>query len=77
MNGLTFPYFHLLQLYTVMYCLSLQDEILELFALTIYSVQSSGFVQISGFKIQDFFQTFFQNNNHFFFQTQGYHKGDQ
>ena len=30
-----------------------------------------GFVQIFGSKIQDFFQTFFQNDN-FFFQTQGY-----
>ena len=32
----------------------------------------SGFVQISGSKIQDFFQ-----NNNFFFQTQGYQIGDQ
>ena len=36
----------------------------------------SGFVQIFGSKIQDFFQTFFQNN-YFFFQTQGYQIGDQ
>ena len=34
------------------------------------------FVQIFGFKIKDFFQTFFHNNN-FFFQTQGYRIGDQ
>ena len=36
----------------------------------------TGFVQIFGFKIQDFFQTFFHNNN-FFFQTQGYQICDQ
>ena len=35
-----------------------------------------GFVQIFGSKIQDVFQTFFQNN-YFFFQTQGYQIGDQ
>ena len=34
------------------------------------------FVQIFGSKIQDFFQTFFHNNN-FFFETQGCQKGDQ
>ena len=36
----------------------------------------SGFLQIFGSKIQDCFQTFFQNNN-FFSQTQGYQTGDQ
>ena len=34
-----------------------------------------GFVQIFGSKIQNFFQTFFQNKN-FFFQTRGYQMGD-
>ena len=34
------------------------------------------FVQIFGSKIQNFFHTFFQNNN-LFFQTQGYQIGDQ
>ena len=34
----------------------------------------AGFVQIFGYKIQGFFQTFFQNKN-FFFQTQGYQIG--
>ena len=36
----------------------------------------TGFVQIFGFKIQNFFQTFFHNNN-FCFQTQGYQICDQ
>ena len=36
----------------------------------------TGFTQIFGFKIQDFFQNFFQNNN-FFLQSQGYQTGDQ
>ena len=36
--------------------------------------QVTGFVQIFGSKIQDFFQTFFQNNN-FFFQAQDYQMG--
>ena len=36
----------------------------------------SVFVQIFGSKIQDFLQTFFQNNN-FTFHTQGYQRGDQ
>ena len=40
------------------------------------SVTHSGFVQIFGSKIQDFFQTFFQNNI-FFSQTQNYQIGDQ
>ena len=40
------------------------------------AVYLTGFVQIFGSKIQDVFQTFFQNN-YFFFQTQGYQIGDQ
>ena len=39
------------------------------------AVYLPGFVRIFGSKIQDVFQTFFQNN--FFFQTQGYQIGDQ
>ena len=39
------------------------------------SVTHSGFVQIFGSKIQEFFQTFFQNN--IFSQTQNYQIGDQ
>ena len=37
----------------------------------------TGFVQIFGSKIQDLFQTFFWQNNNFFFQTQGYLLSDQ
>ena len=40
------------------------------------AVYLTGFVQIFGSKIQDVFQTIFQNN-YFFFQTQGYQIGDQ
>ena len=36
----------------------------------------TGFTQIFGSKIQDFFQNFFQNNN-FFLETHGYQTGDQ
>ena len=36
----------------------------------------TGFIQIFGSKIQDLFQTFFQNNK-FFFQTHDYQMGDQ
>ena len=36
----------------------------------------TGFIQIFWFKIQDFLQTFFQNNN-LFFQIEGYLIGDQ
>ena len=36
----------------------------------------TGFIQIFGFNIQDFFQTFFHNND-FFFQIQGYQICDQ
>ena len=38
--------------------------------------QHTGFVQIFGSKIQDFFQTFFQNN-HLFLHNQGYQIGHQ
>ena len=36
----------------------------------------TGFVRIFGSRIEDFYQTFFQNNN-FLLQTQGYQIGDQ
>lgn len=36
----------------------------------------TGFIQIFGTKIQDFFPYFFPNNN-FFFQTEGYQIGDK
>ena len=39
-------------------------------------LHNTGFAQIFGSKLQDFFHTFFQTNN-FFFQTQGHQTGDQ